>query len=405
MILFLILFICILGELKYASKDKKKYVFFLFCFYLTYCVFDLVYLNLIYNRSFHFSDPSGYFEKASKANSILDIFKLREEETNIFYFIVNYIYESFYFSPWVVSAIVRLDNIALIIYTYLLVSQTTKKINAVDYILMLNPLLLTILARNVRDLYILLFIVLIFLSLKMLPSLKSYSSSMKYWVMALMLTIRPICLIPIAIILLLRFTKSHKILGIVVCVFVLIFFYLNIDFVIQKVVGQFISAATYVGEEENDYLTLYQGEINIESIIPFILRLIKAGVVLIFTPHPINFAETWIGVNNITGIYGIYTKLDCVMITLGALYSYLYIIPRIIVLLFTYKAYKYEAFLYAIIFALIYATAYLGITDIRNHYITYALFLIPMFSQLQDIRVSRNVYFIVGLFFILICKL
>lgn len=404
MILFLILFFCILGELKYASNDKKKYVFCLFCFYLAYCVFDLIYLNLIYNRSFHFSDPSGYFEKASKANSLLDIFKLKDEESNVFYFIVNYIYVSFYFSPWVVSAIVRLDNIALILYTYLLVSQTTKKINAVDYILMLNPLLLTILARNVRDLYILLFIVLILLSLKMLPSLKSYSSSMKYWVMALMLTIRPICLIPVAIILLLRFTKSRKILGIVICVLVLILFYLNRDFVIQKVVGQFISAANYVGEEENDYLALYQGEINIGTLLPFIVRLIKAGIVLIFTPHPINFADTWMGINNITGIYGIYTKLDCVMITLGAIYSYLFIIPRVVVVLFTCKAYKYEAFIYAIIFALIYTTAYLGITDIRNHYITYALFLIPMFSQLKDIRVSKKIYLIVGLFFVLLCK-
>lgn len=399
MVLTFILFFLIIQECRHTTRNKQFFVLLLTAFYLIYCIVDLIYLNAELGRSFHFSDPSNYFEEASKMGAFKELLEVGKESTNIFYFVINYIYSHIYGSSSIVSLIVRFNNIALAVYAYLLVTQMTQKVSRLDFVLMMNPFLLTMIARNVRDLYILLFIVLLLLSFNMLPSKRTYSSKVKYFALAVMVTLRPVCLIPILVIILVKYTKKHKLGGVLAIMALFIVLYLYKDYILQRIVGQFISAADNVGETYEEYIALYNGDISLGSLIPFISRLVKAGVSLIFTPHPYNFSETWIGVNSINGEYGIYTKLDCVMITIGAVISYCFIIPRVITLLFTKEAYKYDSFWYAVIFSLIYATAYLGITDIRNHYIIYALFIIPMFSQLNYVKVPKKVYVIVGVIF------
>ena len=402
MIITLLLLFLIIQECKHVPKSKKTFIFLLSLLYLIYCIFDLVYLNVEFDRSFHFSDPSNYFEYASNASSFKEIINIGKNSSNIFYCLLNYIYLKIYYSPLIISIIVRLNNIALSIYIYLLITQTSKKITVLDYILMLNPFLFIVIARNVRDLYILLFIVLLLLSFKILPSVRYYPSKIKYWTIAIMMTLRPICLIPLFIILLIKYTKKYKYLRFLIFVSLFIVAYIYKDYMLKQVMGQFISAANYIGEESESYIALYDGDLSNSALIPFISRLAKAFVSLIFTPHPLNFAESWIGVDGVNGIYGIYTKLDCLMINLGAIISYCFIIPRIITLLITKEAYKYESFLYAVIYSVIYVTAYLGITDIRNHYVVYVLFIIPMFSQLSQVKVPIKIYITVGIFLILL---
>ena len=92
MLISYFLIFLIVSQFRYVSPQKKNFVVALFFLYLLYCLFDLIYLNIDYNTSFHISDASKYFNVARNSASIADILKLQGESTNVFYFFINYYY-------------------------------------------------------------------------------------------------------------------------------------------------------------------------------------------------------------------------------------------------------------------------------------------------------------------------
>ena len=140
---------------------------------------------------------------------------------------------------------------------------------------MINPFLLIMIARNVRDIYILLFIVILLLAYNIIPSIKRYSYGVRCFAIVMMITLRPICLLPLFLIYLIKFARKRKVLGTLALFLLLVVTYIYKDFVLQKVLGQFMSAASEVGEEFEEYLALYEGQISSSSLIPFFSRLVK----------------------------------------------------------------------------------------------------------------------------------
>lgn len=400
MLISCLLIFLIVIQFRYLSPQKKNFVAVLFLLYLLYCFFDLVYLNIDYDTSFHISDASKYYNVAKHSSSITDIIKLQGESTNVFYYFINYYYCYLYGNEFIVSLLIRLNNILLIILTYLLSTQAISKVRLVDYALFLNPLLLTIIARNVRDIYILFFLVLLLLSCGLLPSRKSFSSVSKFIFAFLLFLVRPVCLVPFAALLLFKYSKKNRAKGailILIGIGIILYFWPIIQ---QAIMAQFVSAIEFAGEEKDEYMSLYYGEGGAGAVVPMLIRAFKGCIALIFTPHPYKYYESWVSIMDSNGTYGIYTGLDNLMIVLGAAYTYIKVIPMIFAQIFEKKSYNNEVFIYALIFASIYTLAYLGITDIRNHYTTYYLFLLPLLSNLYDIKVKKRDYILTLIIFL-----
>lgn len=402
MIISIILLFFISKELESTSKNKRQFVLFFFLAYAFFAILELIYLNYDYSRSIHFSDPTDYYDTSKNLKNFSQIFSL--ESTNVFYFIINYYYINIYDSEVVFSLLIRFNNIFLIIYIYLLLSQVTNRVRKIDYLFVFNPYLFLIAVRNVRDLYILLFVILFLLSIGALPKRdESYSRPTLIISVIMLILVRPICLVPLGFVYLLKYRKQNRFLGVVA---VLLFFVALLayrEIIVAKVMNQFISAGDYVGEDVSIFAEMLDGGFSGAGVIAMTIRIIKAIVSLLCTPHPIKYFNTWITHSDSIGTYNIYTGLDNLLIVIGSCFIYLYILPLIMKLFLKMEMYKKVTFQYAILFALIYAISYLGITDIRNHFIVYIFLLLPVFATQYDMHPSKkSTYIVIAIFIFLL---
>ena len=71
---------------------------------------------------------------------------------------------------------------------------------------------------------------------------------------------------------------------------------------------------------------------------------------------------------DINGTTIIYTGLDNLLIVLGSIVNYLMVLPILVACAMNYKRLNQSLLLYISLYAIIYVTMFMGITDIRNRY-------------------------------------
>lgn len=378
-----------------TSEKRRNLSIITLIVYLSISIIDLIYLQTEYHRSFHFSDPEEYYMQ-TYAIEFLDIWNI--ESSNTFYFIINWYYNHFYDNPVVCSFLLKLNNAFVIVISYLLLTNKVRKVSFLDYLLLYNPYLIMTIIRNVRDAYIILFVAVILLSLQYFNK----AIKKKYLLVGggLLAITRPILFVPIAIISVLKIKKR----GLRNLLLIIGFFLVlaNISSIISRVASQAVSALDFVGEDVTDFIPLIHGEYSLGVILTLLKRLFIGFVSFVCTPHPVNYIKTWLGEMDVLGTYNIYTGFDNLLVSLGSVYTYVFVMPIAVCFVLSPKRYNYNMFWFILLYAVIYTVAYIGISDIRNRHFMYFWILITMICSGKNLKLEKQHFFIVLALFVLI---
>lgn len=382
-VVFCTILICQLHRM--VSPQRKVLILFCFCIYLLLTFGDLIYLGHIYDRAFHFSDPSGYYD--STKNLAFSQLFFDYDSSNTFYPVINWIYNHLYEDPRFVSCLLKIANVLVFLSAYAILTKKIRKVSYVDFLMLLNPFLLMIIIRNVRDMYILFFVIIIMNGLGVIPG----NRLSKRWTcvgLVCLLTIRPVLLFPVACVWWTRnrylFPKSFQTLLYLVAVGILIS---QFHTIVRILSNQMISALVYINEDVEVFMPLLEGNVSPEIVIHGISRIFIALISFLFTPHPVNFFSEWKSTMDIDGTTAIYTGFDNFLIFLGAVFNYLFVIPILIACAMNYKRLNRALLLYSVLYIIIYVTMYVGVTDIRNRYHVIFLGLFMFQSALPSVKI------------------
>lgn len=345
-------------------QQRKQLVVIILFLYLLSTLLDLAYLEYFLNVSFHPSDPSDYYYE-TKDISFSDV--LHIESSNLFYFIINWYYNQIYSNATLISLLLKFNNVFVILISYLLITRKLEKVSFIDYLILFNPYLLVTIIRNVRDPYIILFTTIILIGLGVYENV-SIKKIYIYISLLLLSITRSILLLPLFFIWTLKLDKRVRYLiyssSLVMC----IIFY---DAIIQTITGQTISALNAIGEDITDFLPLLHGEYSISILMPLFIRLFVGLISMVFTPHPINYFTNWIHEMHDYGCYNIYTGIDNLLIFIGSIYTYIFVIPILFYIVFNWKKVNSKLVYFVVSFIILYVIAYIGVTDIRNRHLIF----------------------------------
>ncbi|UVQ48870.1 hypothetical protein NXY11_11835 [Parabacteroides faecis] len=367
-----------------VSTNRKLLSILSVFLYIIYSIADYIWLMDNLSWPFHPSDSSAYYTEivGKSFGQVLNI-----EGTNSFYFIVNWLTYSFWSDPFFCSAVLRLDNILVYAVAYLLVSNKCRDIGIFDFILLFNPYIFITVVRNVRDCYIILFVVIIISALGLIPNIRLK----KIWLFVgcfLLYITRPILL---ALIMCVIFFKKKEImpkkLRYTVYILLVIGTLSLFPYIFITVFNQMVSAINYIGEDTEEYVQLLSGQISLPIVISLIKRLSIGLISMMFTPHPINYYIYIHSESVVNGVTGIYTYLDNIMILIGGVFNYILIIPVIVSTLKKNISNKYLMF-FAISFIVLYVVAYVGVVDIRNRNTAVFFLILSLLYNQKDIKIS-----------------
>lgn len=377
------------------STNRKLLSLLSVFFYVIYSVIDYIWLVDNISWPFHPSDPSAYYVRivGKSFGEVLNI-----EGTNLFYFIVNWLTYLFWNDPFYCSAILRLDNILVYSVAYLLVSNKCKDIGVVDFILLFNPYVFITVARNVRDCYIILFVIIVISALGLIPNVRIK----KLWLFVgclLLYITRPILLALIVCVVFFKKKEflSKKIRYMVYILLVVVALSL-FPYILIIVSRQMVSAINYIGEDTEKYIPLLSGQISLPIVISLVKRLSIGLISMMFTPHPINYYIYMHTEPVVNGVTGIYTYLDNIMIFVGSLFNYILIIPVVLSVLKQSILNKYLLF-FAMSFVVLYVVAYIGVVDIRNRNTAVFLLMLSLLYNQRDIKFSFEGYLLTAFVF------
>lgn len=378
-----------------VSTNRKLLSLLSVFLYIIYSIADYIWLVDNLSWPFHPSDSSAYYTEITGKSfgQVLNI-----EGTNSFYFIVNWLTYSFWSDPFFCSAVLRLNNILVYAVTYLLVSNKCRNIGIIDFTLLFNPYIFITVVRNVRDCYIILFVIIIFSSLGLIPNIRLK----KIWLLVgslLLYITRPILFVPI---LWTFFFKKKDIISkkvrYVAYILLVIATLLSFKYILISVSKQMVSALDYIGEDIDEYVPLLSGQISLPIVINLAKRLSIALISMMFTPHPINYYIYWHSESEVNGVTGIYTYLDNIMILIGGMFNYILIVPVIVSTLKKNISNKYLMF-FAISFIILYVVAYIGVVDIRNRNTAVFFLILSLLYTQKDIKISYYDYLLTACIF------
>lgn len=392
--LFIFILFCQLSRT--ISYNRRILVVVALVIYLLVTLGDFYWLCSIQGEAFHPSDPYNYYYK------IIDLHfseVLRIESSNTFYFIINWFYWKIWGDPFLASFFLKINNVLVYICTYLLLTKKKTAVCYIDYLLLFNPYTIMTLVRNVRDIYIILFVVMILLGIGVIKNNRLNF----FWVLIAILLLsitRSILLLPLLIVF---FELKKKYFPVywryVLYAFTFILLVLFHATLIRVVGNQMISSIAYIGEETDAFLPLLDGGISISILKSISIRLCIGLISFIFTPHPVNFILNWLATMDQNGSSGIYTGTDNLLIAMGSIFNYLLVLPLVILCVLNYKKCNRSIFIFVTCYIILYVVSYLGVSDIRNR--NTAIFFIlasVMFSD-YNLKLRRKHYLIMlGIF-------
>ncbi len=377
-----------------VNKKRKHLAFGILLLYSIISLFDMYWLFQIEEIPLHPSDPSFYFEEAMKV-SFTGIFK--DSHTNLFYPVINWLLSRVWYDPYWFCIWIKIDNCLIAVFIYLLLTYKNIRIQTIDYILLFNPYMILTLNRNVRDVYLILFILIIIIGMGAIKNRSLPKSILIIGIILLGVT-RPVLLGPLAMAWMIMKWKSfnYPIKVFCVCLSLIIGFSV-IEILIHESMNQMISAMDYAGEDFEDLKPLLYGDYSLSSIIAFIKRFILSLAIFLLTPNPFNFYSEWTTNMSITGASNIYTGFDNFLIFVGSIYYYAFIVPYFIYCLMNLKRFNKPILWFSIFYAILYAVSYLGQTDIRNHNTFIYFFLVSIMYSKLPIKLKLQEYIASGL--------
>lgn len=358
-----IIFIKLLISNTICRRRRSTAILTLFV-YLSISIIDMIWLFNVENAPLHPSDPINYFYNAIN-HPFSEVFE--EGHSNMLYPIINWVMTRFWSNPYWFCLLIKIDNSLLAIIIYLLLTCKNPRLTIFDYIILFNPYLILTLNRNVRDLYIILFVLLIFIGIGVIHSIRIN----KFWlfVSILLLAItRAILIAPLLVVWFsMQWTKLSNAQKFFVLITIILISIAGLEIMIKESMNQMISSMSYSGQDYEDLRPLLYGEYSLSAWFAFCKKFIMAFSVFLFTPNPLNHIVEWYRSMTETGASNIYTGFDNLLILLGSIYYYVFVVPYIINAFYNYTKYNHQLLLFSVLFAVLYSVSYLGQTDIRNH--------------------------------------
>lgn len=392
--------VLIVQQTKTVSQDRRILSLVALALYLVVSGLDLYWLECVENMSFHFSDPTQYYVKV-QGLSFGQLFQI--ESSNTFYYIVNWIYDFTWSDTTLISFFVKINNALIAVCVYLLATRHLKKVNYLDYLLLFNPYTIMTFTRNVRDMYIVLFVLMILLAMGVIQGRKLGFGWC--WLAIILLAItRSVLLGPLLVVYWMMhkelFSKRTRVLF---YVFLAVMIFIFRGFIIMKAGQQMLSAIVYMGEfnENMEFMKpILKGNISTAIILYIIPRLFIGLMVFLFTPHPYNYISKWIENMSDTGSYGIYTGVDNFLISVGAVFNYIFVIPVIIAVVINYKKVNKYILVFVILYIILYVVSYLGSTDIRNRNTAIFFILLSVLFSRGEMKIKPIHYILSGCLFL-----
>lgn len=376
------------------SKKRRQWIVAASFLYLAITTVDWLFLYGYLGRPFHFSDPTNYYDWTVKI-PFNGIFQL-EHSSNIFYLIVNWIYNHIYEEPYLISIFIRLDNIFVFLIAYMILTRDLKNFGFNDLLILLNPYLILMLLRNVRDAYILLFIGIVLLGLGVIRNVKHRKWYLLFGLIMIGMT-RSILLLVFGVIYLLGLIRKKRALAFIIVPAIVGLIVVFSSQIIGLITNQALSAMEAANEDAEEMAYLIGDGNTFASILPLMKRFVVGTISLILTPHPINFYTKWVASADAFGSYGIYTAIDNLLILSGAILCYCCILPRFISYIIHPKTNNRFLFQFILLYTILYVVAYLGITDIRNRFLIYFFVLIDYIrSQKQFSLKTNTIYYVIS---------
>lgn len=383
---------------KTVSKQRRWLIVITGLFYSAITLFDLLYLNTVYQRAFHFSDPGIYYYETLDM-SFTDVMHI-EGESNIIYWLINWIYNHLYGSPSWISFLLRCNNVLLMLSAYAMLTKQNPRISYVDILMLWNPMTIMVVIRNVRDLYILFFVVIVLIGLGFVKNNRLPKYITVFGILMVFL-FRSVLLVPVAIAAWVKYKSRFPkpIHYLFYSVLIICLYYASSD-IIMYLGNQIVSAIDFIGEDTSQYLPILQGELPTDLAIVLIQRMAVALVSFLFTPHPMNFISNWVQTMDSTGMSGIYTGFDNLLIFAGSIVNYLLVCPILFACFIHYKHLNKPVLVYTLFFVILYVTMYIGVSDIRNRIHPLFMFLFMFATAIPKIKVRWPHYLLsIGMFF------
>lgn len=403
-LLFLSIFFWLLRG---QTHGRAMLVIIAFVSYMCVIFAEQMYLENVFDRSFHVSDPSNYFEQVYRLSydHLLEIIKDDEYRSNTFYYVINWIFVNNFVDQTVVAIFLKLTNALVFLSAYLLLANKKDKTDYIDMLILLHPYVYLMLIRNVRDAYILFFLALFITAYQ-----GSFKSWIKYGLMVVsffaMYTIRPFFNVLMAIISSIKTLSAMgrvKRVAIIVAMVSLSLYLVSTNtFNLQsRLLSAFASVISfhegYDEEREKVLKEVIQGNASAgEFVYGYFGKVLQGVAVFLFTPHPVNYGIKFL-TEEVRGMWNIYTTFDNTLIVLGSVLNYLIIFPLVLKFFHKISVVNRAIALVAIFMVTTYSIFQLGITDLRIKYsfIFFVLFGIKM-SSLGMIELRKDVKYFFG---------
>lgn len=405
---FLIVFSMLLRK---QPRERANLVLTALGVYVVLVFTEQMYLEQAFNRSFHLSDPSNYFDSISKLSldGLFTFIASDEYRSNQFYYVLNWIFYNSFFDATATAVMLKITNSLVFLSAYLLLPRTIRKIDYVDYLLLFHPFLLILLIRNVRDAYIIFFMVLFIYGFEKWQThqLRIRSYVLMAISFAFMLTIRPffsvlMLLIPVSQrVARLSWLAKFTVLSIAILSFGIV---ISSDALgirtrlLSALFSTYSFHEEYDAEREDAVHEMMQGGVAEGSLlIKYAKRILMGIPVFLFTPQPINYGLKFLAEQQ-NGVWNIYTTFDNVLIVMGSIVNYMIAFPLLLKFFHHVRSIRIDFALTAIFMFLIYSVFQLGITDVRIKY-SFLFFMLAglKLADLHKINFKQDAKYFIGI--------
>jgi hypothetical protein len=378
MIVSIILIWIFIIRVRYADKVKLNLVVFTAIGYIGVILLEQYYLETVYLRSFHVSDPSYYFEVVEGLSFSQISESIRENVySNRFYVLLNWMFWYTFRDPSLVAVLMKCTNVIALLLAYLIATEKRSKVDYVDFLILHHPFVYLMAIRNIRDFYIILALVVVVSQFKT----ADWNRGNVWKIVAaslFMYTLRPFFLVLFGLLFVLRGLAARSsiiralFLVTTAAIFVLAII-LSGSEIYTALLSAFISVLATGGElaeHSDEYLRAVMDDNSMifDFSSQFVFRIAKAFAVFLFTPHPINSLRTTVFAESSVGFIKMYTDFDEILIALGGMLNYMIIIPILLKVVHKLSVLKCGYAISALFFAATYSIFQLGSTDPRIKY-------------------------------------
>lgn len=393
--------------LRGQTEDRAMLVIVAFASYLCVIFVEQMYLENVFYRSFHVSDPSNYFEQVYRLSfdQLLVFIGDDEYRSNVFYYVINWVFFNNFVNQTVTAIFLKLTNALVFLSAYLLLTNKKDKVDYIDMLLLLHPYVYLMLIRNVRDAYILFFLALFITAYQ-----GSFKSWIRYGLMAVsffaMYTARSFFNVLMAIILSIKTLSAmgrvKKVVIIGAAAILSLYLLSTNTFNVQsRLLSAFASVVSFHEgyDEERDAVLkeVVQGDASVGGfVLAYLGKVMQGFAVFLFTPHPVNYGIKF-QAEEVRGMWNIYTTFDNTLIVLGSILNYLIVFPLVLKFFHKMNVINRAVGLAAIFMVVTYSIFQLGITDprIKYSFIFFVLFGIKM-SSLGVLEVRKDAKYFFG---------